>query len=178
MRYSVGAEDRTTSACTLVQSDHVSRSARSRLPRGARGCRFQESGVGGSAGMAGRSAFHAAALEPTRRELSKDGDVFIHETENRGRNARSRDGGVRPVALGLARQGPRAQSRSRWAWARSPRSATRSTGDLAIPRSSKRPFVIPRAPSGRERSLHRSSRRARSRGTDLRSGSRPRPSRP
>ena len=105
LRYSLGAGDRIASVCALVQSDHVSASARSLHTGNGAGGRSPGSGVRESAGMAGCSTWHAAASGRKRRELSKDGDVFTHEMENRGRIAVSRARGMRPVAFGLARRG-------------------------------------------------------------------------
>src|SRR5271157_5005710 len=57
----------------------------------------------GAAAMAGLPGSAPRFLRIARREFSKDGECFSHETKNRSRNAWPRAGGMRSVALVGAR---------------------------------------------------------------------------
>ncbi len=53
--------------------------------------------------MAGLPGSAPRVFRIARREFSKDGECFTHETKNCSRNARPGAGGMRPVAPVIAR---------------------------------------------------------------------------
>jgi len=120
--------------------------------------------------MAGLLGSAPQVLRIARREFSKDGDCFSHETKNRCRNAWPCAGGMRSVALVRCQLQPRVGSPS--AWSRCLRSTTRSIGAPAIRRSCKRHCLIPRVRTGRANSFRRAGQRGRRRDRRLRAPTR------